>query len=162
MLQNPLLAKGPVFLVSEASRLDLKRIHQILLAYYRILQANRELPHQLYWPLTPLRQIASESTLDAASRLLAIRCYALQSGMGEAEREKWETATLGELYTVDCTLGYGDALDGSHLTIDGWLMPITELERVRSARNAIAIESQDFYCSDTEIVQEQIQLSDLW
>ncbi|KAJ3919281.1 midasin nuclear AAA ATPase [Lentinula edodes] len=129
MLQNPLLAKGPVFLVSEASRLDLKRIHQILLAYYRILQANRELPHQLYWPLTPLRQIASESTLDAASRLLAIRCYALQSGMGEAEREKWETATLGELYTVDCTLGYGDALDGSHLTIDGWLMPITELER---------------------------------
>ncbi|KAF8827835.1 hypothetical protein HHX47_DHR4000508 [Lentinula edodes] len=161
MLQNPLLAKGPVFLVSEASRLDLKRIHQILLAYYRILQANRELPHQLYWPLTPLRQIASESTLDAASRLLAIRCYALQSGMGEAEREKWETATLGELYTVDCTLGYGDALDGSHLTIDGWLMPITELERVRSARNAIAIESQDFYCSDTEIVQEQIQLSDL-
>ncbi|KAJ3856471.1 midasin nuclear AAA ATPase [Lentinula lateritia] len=129
MLQNPLLAKGPVFLVSEASRLDSKRIHQILLAYYRILQANRELPHQLYWPLTPLRQIASESTLDAASRLLAIRCYALQSGMGEAEREKWETATLGELYTVDCTLSFGDALDGSQLTIDGWLMPIIELER---------------------------------
>ncbi|KAJ4482340.1 midasin nuclear AAA ATPase [Lentinula aciculospora] len=162
ILQNPLLAQGPIQLVLEAPRLDgkRKRLHQILLAYYRVLQANRELPYQHYWPLTPLRQIVSDSCFDTASRLLAIRCYALQSGMGEAEREKWEKATLGELYTVDCPLDYGDALDGSQMSIDGWLMPMIELERVRSARNAIVTQSQDFYRSDTEPVQH-IQSSDL-
>ncbi|KAJ3986826.1 midasin nuclear AAA ATPase [Lentinula detonsa] len=148
ILQNPSLAQGPLQLLSDISHPDVKRVHQILLAYYRILQANRELPYQFYWPLTPLREIISDNRSDAASRLLAIRCYALQSEMGETERKKWEEATLGELYTLDCPLGYGDALDGSQVTIDGWLMPILELERVRSARNAIVTESQDFYSSD--------------
>ncbi|KAJ3786228.1 hypothetical protein GGU10DRAFT_427553, partial [Lentinula aff. detonsa] len=148
ILQNPSLAQGPLQLLSDISHPDVKRVHQILLAYYRILQANRELPYQFYWPLTPLREIISDNRSDAASRLLAIRCYALQSEMGETERKKWEEATLGELYTLDCPLGYGDALDGSQVTIDGWLMSILELERVRSARNAIVTESQDFYSSD--------------
>ncbi|KAJ3798746.1 P-loop containing nucleoside triphosphate hydrolase protein [Lentinula aff. detonsa] len=142
ILQNPSLAQGPLQLLSDISHPDVKRVHQILLAYYRILQANRELPYQFYWPLTPLREIISDNRSDAA-------CYALQSEMGETERKKWEEATLGELYTLDCPLGYGDALDGSQVTIDGWLMPILELERVRSARNAIVTESQDFYSSDT-------------
>ncbi|KAE9408912.1 P-loop containing nucleoside triphosphate hydrolase protein [Gymnopus androsaceus JB14] len=129
ILQNPVLAQGPLDPLLLLPDWDAQRIHQILLAYYRILQANRELPYQLYWPLTPLT------------------CYALQSGMLEAEREKWEKETLGELYSVECSLGYGYALDGSQNVVDGWLMPVIELERVRTARNAFVTEAHDFYSS---------------
>ncbi|KIK69742.1 hypothetical protein GYMLUDRAFT_52909 [Collybiopsis luxurians FD-317 M1] len=153
VLQNPAFVQGPVQFVLDSPDLNAKRTHQILLAYYRILQANRQLPYLLYWPLTPLYQIASDAQLDSASRLLAIRCYALQSGMGEADREKWEKAVFGELYGVDCPLGYGDAPDGSQVVIDGWLMPIIELERVRTARNAFVAESHDFYSIDGDSVQ---------
>ncbi|KAJ3725477.1 hypothetical protein C8R42DRAFT_444646 [Lentinula raphanica] len=160
ILRNLPHAEGPFWLLSEKSRPDIQQTHRILLAYYRILQANRELPHQLYWPLTPLRDIASNDQSDNASRLLAIRCYALQSGMGEAEREKWERAILGELYAQDCPLDFGDALDGSPVIVDCWLLPIIELERVRSARNAIMTELQEFYGSEMENAQS-IHLSDL-
>ncbi|KAF5380682.1 hypothetical protein D9757_007075 [Collybiopsis confluens] len=153
LLQNPAFVRGPVQLLLDDQHQDSKRFHRILLAYYRILQANRQLPYLLYWPLAPLYCIASDTSVDNATRLLAIRCYALQSGMGEAGREQWEKTTFGELYSVDCALEFGDALDTSQIIIDGWLLPVTELERVRTARNALVTEFHDFYSHEGEIPQ---------
>jgi midasin len=64
--------------------------------------------------------------------------------MAEVERTQLETRFLGEPGVVDCSLSYGENIDGSRITIDGWLMPMLELKRVHQGRNSVAAGS-DFY-----------------
>jgi midasin len=134
------------------------RLHRVLLAYYRILMANPELPRLLDWPLGPLSRLFWAPHPDPGVRYLAIRCYALQSGMSEAEREKLENALIGSMAHAECPLEFGIDVHGRVNTIDGWLLSVIETQRIHDARNAIAIDPRDFSMGQGG---DFIQLSDL-
>ncbi|KAJ7797645.1 P-loop containing nucleoside triphosphate hydrolase protein [Mycena olivaceomarginata] len=139
MLQRPEFIDGPIAFVADPLSIDVRRLQRLLLAYYRILQANRELPRHLLWSLAPLSRLIWTPGLDNAVRLLAIRCYSLQSGMGEAERETLESQVLGK---ADCPLEYGCQ------EMDAWVMPVFEVKRIQEMRRAIVNEPQTFYGGD--------------
>lgn len=142
--------------------LEASRLHCILLAYYRILQANRPLPYSLYWPLTPLAKLFHTPHPDMGVCLLAIRCYALQSGMGDAERENLEKQVLGEICGVDCQIGCGQDIDGTTKEFDGWLLPVLEVKRITDARNALVTEPQDYYGMEEGDPSPSLTDFDLW
>ncbi|KIY74066.1 P-loop containing nucleoside triphosphate hydrolase protein [Cylindrobasidium torrendii FP15055 ss-10] len=144
LLQRSELKDGPLIGCSTHIN-DRRRVHRLLLAYYRLLQVNRELPSQLSWSLGPLSAIIWEPLFDPAARLLAIRCYAQQSGMGEAQRNEIEQEVLGEPCAIDCPLHYFEDASGPLADADGWIMPVIELRRVQDARAALARSSQNYF-----------------
>ncbi|KAG6872267.1 hypothetical protein C0995_011404, partial [Termitomyces sp. Mi166 len=151
ILNTPTFAEGPLAFINACPSplsVDVSRLHRLLLVYYRILRANRELPQLLVWSLSPLSKLIWTQQLDNAVRLLAIRCYAMQSSMGEAEREVMEREVLGEQFGVDCPIEYGTNIDGTRRETDGWLIPVLELQRIKETREKIACEKQDYYLND--------------
>jgi midasin len=139
---------GPLSFITGALSpisIDTLRLEQLLLAYYRILQANRELPRTLLWTLAPLSNLIHTPHLSNGVLLLGIRCYSLQSGMGEEERCSLEREILGEPCGIDCNLNYGQNVDGSEKEVDGWLLPVLEMRRVQQERELIVSEQLDFY-----------------
>ena len=132
--------------------LDAIRLHELLLAYYRLLRANRLLPNDFLWPISHLSTLFTTPHPDSAVKYMAIRCYSLHTGMAEVERVKLETRVLGQPGVADCPLSYGKNIDGSRITIDGWLMPVLELERIHQGRNFVAAGS-DFYSLDADRIQ---------
>ncbi|KAK0464246.1 midasin nuclear AAA ATPase [Desarmillaria tabescens] len=152
LLLKPAFIQGPL----TSQHLDKHRLHCLLLAYYRILQATRQLPDQLLWSLSHLSAIIWTPTFDSGSRLLAIRCYALQSGMCEAEREKLQQEILGDACGLDCPLEYGQNIDGSIVEVDGWIMPVLEVKRIRDARNHIVIGVQDYFSDEQTILASEL------
>ncbi|KIJ64401.1 hypothetical protein HYDPIDRAFT_132220 [Hydnomerulius pinastri MD-312] len=162
-LQRPCLSQGPLGFIEgdpSVASLDATRLHHLLLAYYRLLQANRLLPSDLLWPISPLSALFVTPHPDTAVRYLAIRCYALHTGMAEVERAKLETRVLGEFCGVDCPLSYGQNIDGSVIIIDGWLMPTLEHKRVHDVRNALAA-GPDFYSLEDGDVLQPLSENDL-
>lgn len=146
-LHQPRLAKGPLAFTldtEDVSQLDAALLHRILLAYYRILHANRELPYILKWSPTCLTRLFCDRHPDVGVRFLAIRCYALQARMIEKERVKMEEKYVGDMSEVDCPLGYGYNLDGTQRILDGWTLPVAEKTRVRDARSAL-LAPQKYY-----------------
>ena len=135
-------------------------MHRILLAYYRILQANRPLPRLLDWPLAPLSQLIWSPHPDNGVRFLAIRCYALQVGMAEVERVKIEKEVLGEVSQVSCLMAYGFNVDGTVREVDGWVLPVLEQERIARSRNGL-MEPQEYYDSGETDFSEPIHPADL-
>lgn len=125
--------------------IETSRLHCLLLAYYRILQANRPLPHDLCWPLSALSMLFNAPYSNTGVCLMSIRCYALQSGMSEAQQEKLEKEVLGEICGVDCQIDYGEDVDGNVKVVDGWLLPVLEVQRITDARNALITVPQDYY-----------------
>ncbi|EMD40100.1 hypothetical protein CERSUDRAFT_122188 [Gelatoporia subvermispora B] len=155
-LRRPKYANGPLGYVMDSEQvaaLDRTRLHRTLLAYYRILQANRDLPRSLFWPLSPLSKLIWDAHPDNGVRFLAIRCYALQTGMVEGERVKMEKQVVGELEEVDCPILYGAQLDGAHIDADGWIMPALEVKRVTSSRNEHLRELDFYEVEEGDIVQ---------
>ena len=65
--------------------------------------------------------------------------------MGEAERKKIEHNVLGEVCGVDCQLDYGQNIDGSRREVDGWIMPVVELQRVRDMRQDMVTTKHDYF-----------------
>lgn len=152
--------RGPLDFVATSSSLpstEVERLHRLLLTYFRIQQANRELPSQLFWSSLPLGKLISSpehNQNDNGIKLLAIRCYAYQTGMGEAERERMERKVLGmkddEMCSVDCWVsagGYGKRdEEGREKLLDGWVLPMLEMQRVRRMREGICdIDLEEFY-----------------
>ena len=135
-------------------------LHRVLLAYYRLLQANRPLPDSLCWPIAPLFQLIWGAHFDMGVRFLAIRCYVLQSGMMEAARLEMEKKAVGDVAEVDCNIEFATALDGTPVEVDGWIMPALEVKRVTDARNA-HLEHQNYYTYDQEDSQEPMHPSEL-
>jgi midasin len=151
LLKRPEFANGPLTFTSSATavaNLDSGRLHRILLAYYRIISANRSLPTHLAWPLDPLSALFRAPHPDPGVRFLAIRCYALQSLMLEADRERLEIEFVGTLYEASCPVRYLETPDGEVNVIDGWLLALTESQRNVAARNAIVEEDHGYYSSD--------------
>ncbi|KAF9464151.1 midasin nuclear AAA ATPase [Collybia nuda] len=151
LLSKPPFVDGPLGFINTPLlplSVDVFRLQRLLLSHYRIIHANRELPRLLFWSLTPLSILMWTSRLDNGVRLLAIRCYAIQSGMGEAEREKIEREVLGEPCGVDCLLDYGKNIDGTRNEVDGWIMPVIELQRIKHMREEIQNQVQDYYGTD--------------
>ncbi|KAL4245562.1 Midasin [Abortiporus biennis] len=147
LLKREDLVEGPLAFVTKSdslAALDPAQLHRILLAYYRILQANRELPQILHWSSTPLSKLIWSSHPDNGVRFLAIRCYALQSRMVEGERVKLEQDIIGGVSEVDCPIHYGYRLDGTSEIVDGWLVPMKEVLRVSNARSA-HLEPQNYF-----------------
>ncbi|KAL1705188.1 hypothetical protein EV121DRAFT_279766 [Schizophyllum commune] len=134
---------GPLSDISSST--ERSRVHCLLLAYYRILQINRELPGLQRWSLSHLSKLMWSENVDGGARLLAIRCYALQSGMGEAERERIEKQIFGEVGGPDCPLECGVDEQGNTIVTDGWLMPLRELQRVQNARNDMVAAPYDYF-----------------
>ena len=80
--------------------------------------------------------------------------------MCEEERCKLETEVLGELCGVDCQLDYGQNINGTARTVDGWIMPVVELKRVHEERDAIITKPVDYFSPDGQ-QSSCIELSDL-
>ena len=152
---------GPLdYIEDQISSVDLPRLHFLLLSYYRILQANRTLPKHSSWPISTLAKIFTAPEIDTGARLLAIRCYFLQSGMGEAERVKLEQRYVGDVGTVDCPISYSVNIDGSIYALDGWLLPAAEATRIADFWKSSAEDVPDYYC-ETEGVAESFSENDL-
>ncbi|KAI0060319.1 hypothetical protein BV25DRAFT_1871299 [Artomyces pyxidatus] len=160
-LQQHIPQNGPLAFVlasSSLQSLDTSRLQRVLLAYYRILHANRELPEHLSWSLEPLSKLLWAPHPDPGVRYLAVRCYSLQSRMGEAEREKLEKELVGSDSDIDCPVEFGEDADGQRRLVDGWLLPIIEAKRVHEARSTIASDQQNFFEGPEE---SRIELSEL-
>ncbi|CDO69902.1 hypothetical protein BN946_scf184884.g61 [Trametes cinnabarina] len=152
-LRTPELAHGPLALILQSQTLsdrEPRSFHATLLAYYRLLQAHRTLPLSLGWSLSPLSQLLKDPHSDNGTKLLAARCFALHSSMLEGERVKLEKELVGDVQEVDCPVQYAYSLDGTVREVDGWVLPILEMERVSRARDAI-LDDQGFYvCKDSD------------
>ncbi|RDX53520.1 midasin [Lentinus brumalis] len=162
-LRAPGSERGPLcaFIPCPLSSVDGPTLHRILLAYYRILQANRTLPRMLGWPLAPLSQLIWSPHPDNGVRFLAIRCYALQVGMMEGERVKIEREVLGDVSEVDCPITFGVNADGTARTVDGWVLPAIEIERVTRARDALLLASDQFISDDDNDSRKPIHPAEL-
>ncbi|KAG1843016.1 P-loop containing nucleoside triphosphate hydrolase protein [Suillus subalutaceus] len=162
-LQKPCLSKGPLAFIAAATsvaEIETTRLHRMLLAYYRLLRANRLLPKHLLWDGSLLSKLLFPPHPDTGIRLLAARCYASHVSMAEIERERLITHVLGEFCGVDCPINYGQTIDGTVVETDGWLVPTLEIKRIHDARDAI-LESSDFYSLDAEDVLEPLSETDL-
>ncbi|VDB91850.1 unnamed protein product [Peniophora sp. CBMAI 1063] len=159
LLRNNISEDGPLAFVLQTApvqNIDTKRLHRALLAYYRILTANGELPSLHSWPLEPLSALAWAPHPDPAVRLMAVRCYALQSEMGEGERERMELEVVGRIDEVDCPLYAGPDISGKDLAIDAWVIAAIEARRVQEERDAIGADNTDFYGDQDPIQQAEL------
>lgn len=146
-LHAPEFDYGPLHALASTQALDSIEAHLLqrtLLAYYRLLQANRALPHTLGWSLMPLSQLIWTPHSDKGVLFLATRCYALQVGMSEGERAKLENEVLGKVSEVDCPVSFSINFDGTVNEVDGWVLPVFELDRVTRGRDAL-LEPHNFY-----------------
>ncbi|CAL1712480.1 unnamed protein product [Somion occarium] len=168
-LRQPEYEDGPLGFINtieDLSSISASLLHRILLAYYRILQASRELPRYLIWPLKPLSKLIWTPHPDPGVRFLAIRCYALHSGMMEGERVKMEKEVIGDVAEVDCPIEYSvkfdeeEGLEGKREAVDGWIMPAIEVERVVNARNK-HLEPVDYYSAEESDSVEPIHPAEL-
>ncbi|KAK2459689.1 hypothetical protein APHAL10511_008334 [Amanita phalloides] len=164
MLRKLRFQNGPLGSIVGDVPVGLSTIHSLLVTYYRIQQVNREMPDVFLWPLMPLSSIIWSNEMDNGAKLLAIRCYAIQSGMGEAERENLESEVLrGEPFGPDCPLEYGETLHGEKRVVDGWMLPVIERERVQTWRNDLpsTIPCEGYYVWEDGDTEERINESDL-
>ncbi|KAI0357543.1 midasin [Trametes cingulata] len=163
ILKQPGMEHGPLqytLASQQAQGANPQLTQRVLLAYYRLLQANRALPRAHGWSLSPLSQVMYGSNSDKGTVLLAIKCYALHSGMMEGERVKLEQQLVGDVKEVDCPVHYSVNPDGSACVVDGWVLPVLEMERVSRERDA-SLETNDFYEFDENDSSEPIHPAEL-
>lgn len=144
----------------QISLLGQQKLHFLLLSYYRLLQANPTLPKYFSWPVSTLAKIFATPEIDSGARLLATRCYFLQSGMGEAERMKLEQLYVGDVGTIDCPISYSINTDGSMRMLDGWVLPAVEATRVTDFWRSTGEDAPNYH-SETEGARLSISQNDL-
>ena len=118
-----------------------KVLIKILLAYYRVLRVDYRIPKRYRWSLSLLVSLMNAKDAPPSVRFLAIRCYALQVGMAERERENLEFLMLGELGIVDVPIERGLRAEGEIVEldiIDGWNLFLLEEQRVIEERAKIS------------------------
>ena len=150
--RQPAMKGGPLAFVARDSSIesvDVRQMHRTLLAYYRVLRACPKLPHYLMWDLTLLHGLFSTPHSDRGILWLAIRCYALQVGMGEANREEIEKRVLGEIGAEDCSIYSSEDVNGVPVFVDGWILPVTEVLRIQDWRDGILSSEVSFLEEDS-------------
>ncbi|KIO05359.1 hypothetical protein M404DRAFT_999966 [Pisolithus tinctorius Marx 270] len=168
-LRRPHLDRGPLaFIESDLlsiPALNTSRLWRLLLAYYRLLHANRLLPSELSWPTSALSALFVSPTPhpDSAVRYLAIRCYALHTSMAEVERSKLEREVFGEEVEKgdgEFGMAYDPSGSGKEVVVDARVMPVLEMKRIHEVRNTMMIPS-DFYVTEERNISQRISESDL-
>lgn len=168
-LRQPHLDCGPLAFVEgdllSIPALDTTRLQGLLLAYYRLLRANRLLPSELFWPASALSSLFTSEAphLDPAVRYLAIQCYALHTGMAEVERSKLEQEVFGEEVEKgegEFGMAYDPSGNGKEAVVDARVMPALEMKRIHEVRTAMMIP-HDFYALEEGDVSQRISESDL-
>lgn len=144
-----------------SNSIDTSRVSAILLAYYRILRANRQLPSQRNWSPALLSTLMWTNELEHGIRMLSAKCYAIQVGMGDAESTNLEQELMGRSEDVECSVEYGRALDGTTKYTDGWVLENVEIDRIHTSRNKLVTEPIDFYHSNDREQRVTIQEGDL-
>lgn len=90
--------------------------------------------------------------------------------MGEAERERFERKVLGmkedEMCSVDCWVspgGYGKQdEEGKEKALDGWVLPMLEMQRVRRLRKGLShVELEEYYALEEGEERVYVGESDL-
>ncbi len=90
--------------------------------------------------------------------------------MGEAERERFERQVLGmkedEMCSVDCWVssgGYGKKdEEGREKALDGWVLPMLEMQRVRRMRGELCLgQVEDYYTFEEGEEKVFVEESDL-
>jgi midasin len=163
LLQKPGLSNGPLHGISleNIASLDSRRLHTLLIAYYRILMANRNLPEELSWSLYHLLAIFQEPHPDAGVRFLAIRCYGLQKRMLEVDRNKLERESVGDVVESDVPILYEVRTDGQETFVEACLFGFQEIQRVTERRNAIVHDADHYYTYEQDEIPETIDPSQL-
>jgi midasin len=93
--------------------------------------------------------------------MLAIQCYAGQISMSEQERVKLEKEYVGDIDDVDCPIEWEVDVAGQKKEVDGWLLSVSEQQRVSEARSALTGPVDDFYLREEGDSEEQLHSSDL-
>jgi midasin len=144
--------QGPLSFVTpeNASGLDTIRLQKLLVAYYRILDANPNLPEEASWPLDPLARLFRAAHPNAGVRFLAIRCYGLQSRMLEGDREDLEKELVGEVAEMDVPIFFEELLDGQLKHVEACLFVVTESQRIYVLRNSLLDGTDEYYKRDED------------
>lgn len=126
--------RSPLSLLTGQSNLSTERIHNVLLAYLRLLTADPNIATRLEWSTTPLLQLRAHA--DSGVKLLCILVIAKQQGLSEEKRMELEREWIGDVKGTDARVFYGKEIvlvDGGcefrDKWIDGWLLPVFEAKR---------------------------------
>jgi hypothetical protein len=100
--------RSPLSLLTGRSNLSTERIHNILLAYLRLLTADPNIATRLEWSTTPLRQLRAHA--DTGVKLLCILVIAKQQGLSEEKRMELEREWIGDVKGTDARVFDGCCL----------------------------------------------------
>lgn len=143
-IRNLHFCRGPLDGISPTNT---SGVHTRLLAYYRILVACPHVSTLFQWSHETLLQTLSLPNVGNGIRWLLVRCYALHTGMSEAQRDELQLSVLGPPGEADVAIEAGRSIDGSLQWLDGWLLPVLEVWRVREHRHAM-LHEHEFYRED--------------
>jgi midasin len=163
LLQQPSFSRGPLALVNTENTpsLDPHRLQKLLVAYYRVLISNRDLPGQLSWPTTPLETLFRAPHPDPGVIFLAIRCYGLQTGMLEADRNCLETELVGDVADMEIPIIFSEHPTESSTFVEACLFAFTERERINEARELLLQGMNDYYTYEDGVATDNISEVDL-
>lgn len=112
------------------------RLHDLLLAYNRLLIADPNIAKRNEWSLDTLHLLRSQHP-DTGVRLLAIQALSRARQWSEQKWMEVELESIGKVDEVDCPVAFGweSIRDDTGVTfkrtiIDGWLFPAREAQRV--------------------------------
>lgn len=114
-----------------------ERLHQLMVAYLRLVVADSNISSRLAWSTGPLRRIVQVHP-DAGVRLLAVMCLARQLRWGEAKREKMEFQWVGDVQVTEARIAWAyrvarfadrPGFEVQAVVVDGWILPVLESQR---------------------------------
>lgn len=163
LIQKTSHLPGPLAFVNpeNASRLDTVRLQKLLVAYYRILDANPNLPGEVSWPSQPLTNLFQAAHPDAGVRFLAIRCYGLQSGMLEGDRESLERELVGDVAEMEVPILFEELPDGKPKYVEACLFVITESQRIHDLRDNLLDGVDEYYVYEQDEQRHSLDFSQL-
>ena len=114
------------------------RLHDLLIAYNRLLVADRSIASRNSWPLDVLHLLRLQHS-DAGVRLLAVQALSKQRDWSETKRMQIERESVGPIDEFDAPIAFGwdvRRLDNGNFEVsrkiaDGWLFPLLDAERLK-------------------------------
>lgn len=115
------------------------RLHDLLIAYNRLLTADPDIAKRNDWPLDQLHLLRRQHS-DLGVRLLAVQVLSKQRGWSERKRMEVEAECVGKVDEVDCPVAFGwewghdesGKMGHNKKMVDGWLLPLREAQRIEN------------------------------